>query len=79
MSEQTFDPTEWITTAEAAKIAQCTTHNLTRAARSGVLDAIKRGNMLFFRRNEILDYIQRMKELGADKHTPKVHRKDRIQ
>ena len=82
MSEQRFDPQEWITTAEAADLVGCTTHNLTRAVRSGGLNAIKRGRMLFFQRDEILEYIQEIEALGKDKHIPKIYRrpqKDRIQ
>jgi len=81
MSEQQFDPQEWLTTAEAAALVGCTTHNLTRAARSGGIQAIKRGKMLFFQRNDILEYIQEIESLGKDKHIPKIYRvpqEDRI-
>jgi len=78
MSETQFDPQEWLTTTEAAALAGCTTRNLTRAVKAGSLDAVERSRMLFFQRDDILEYIQRMKALGPAKHVPKIYQKARL-
>jgi len=75
MSEQPFNPMEWITTREAAELTGYTTRNLTRAANAGILSHIKRGNMLFFQKSEILEYLTEMKDLGKAKHSPKKQQK----
>lgn len=74
MSEA-FDPNEWITSREAAELTGYTSRNLTRAANAGSLRPIKRGNMLFFQKSEILRYMQEMSSLGRKKHTTKKHKK----
>ncbi len=74
MSE-VFDPNEWITTQEAAELTGYTSRNLTRAASAGSLRPIRRGNMLFFKRNEIMKYMQEMSSLGHKKHITKRHKK----
>jgi excisionase family DNA binding protein len=79
MSEQQFDPQEWILTYEAADLANCTPQNLTRAARSGGIPYIRRGKIYFFKRDDVMDYIRRMNELGTAKHNPKYHPKARFQ
>lgn len=71
-----FDPNEWITTQEAAELTGYTRHNLTRAARTGTLNPVARGNMLFFRRNEVLEYSQRMQTLGRKKHITRRRKKE---
>lgn len=78
MSEQPFNPVEWITTREAAEMTGYTRHNLTRAARSGALNSIMRGNMRFFKKSDILEYVEQMKALGKAKHIPKIYQKDRL-
>ena len=81
MSEAQFDPQEWLTTAEAAQLVGCSKHNLTRAHRDGIIVAVPRGNMLFFRRDDILAYIAEIKALGSRKHVPRIYRQpatDRI-
>jgi len=70
-----FNPGEWITTQEAAKITGYTKRNLTKMAKSGNIQSVKRGNMLFFRLGDILQYVQLMQAMGTAKHTPKSKRK----
>jgi excisionase family DNA binding protein len=69
-----FNPNEWITTQEAAEITGYTTRNLTKMAKRGNIEAVKRGNMLFFRTNDIIRYAQLMQAMGKTKHTPKSKR-----
>lgn len=69
--EETFTPGEWITTSEAAELTGYSIPNIHRAKQSGRLKAIKRGNMLFFRREEILEYAREMRALGKMKFMPK--------
>jgi len=77
MSEQQFDPQEWLTSAEAAAMVGCTTRNITRAANAGTISAIRRGHMRFFLRDDILEYIQEIKVLGKSKHVPRIYREDK--
>ncbi len=70
-----FNPGEWITTQEAAKITGYTKRNLTKMAKSGNIQSVKRGNMLFFKLGDILQYVQLMQAMGTAKHTPKSKRK----
>ena len=71
MSEQHFDPTEWITTTEAAESTGYCGDTFVKAYHKGVLHSIKRGHTRFYRKSDILAYVERMKELGPQKHTPK--------
>ena len=77
MSEQQFDPQEWLTTAEAAALVGCTARNITRAASAGTINAIRRGHMRFFLRDDILEYIQEIQVLGKSKHAPRIYREDK--
>jgi len=74
MSEIPFDPSEWITSAEAAALTGYHRDAFPKAARRGSLRSTKRGNMLFYLRADILAYIQQMQALGPQKHTPKAYR-----
>jgi hypothetical protein len=65
MSEQRFGPQDWITSAEAA--------TLTGYSRDTFIKATRRGNMFFYRREEIIEYVSKMRELGTRKHTPKIY------
>ena len=73
MSEQRFDPHEWITSAEAATLTGYSRDTFIKATRRGAIESTKRGNMLFYRREEIIEYVKKMRELGTRKHTPKVY------
>ncbi len=72
-TEERFDPTDWITTKEAAKLIGYTRDGVVKAVRSGRLNAIRRANALFYRVKDVLEYAQLMDELGAKKHTPLVY------
>ncbi len=67
-------PDELITTLEAAELTGYTIHNIHKARQRGALTAVKRGNMLFFRRKDVLEYARRMRRLGKEKYTPKSYR-----
>lgn len=72
MSEQQFDPQEWITSAEAAALTGYSRDTFVKATKRGDIDSTKRGNMLFYRREEIIKYVAKMRELGTRKHIPKI-------
>jgi excisionase family DNA binding protein len=76
MSEARFDPQEWLTTAEAAAITGYSRENFVKAKERGLLEAVKRGRMLFFRATDITAYVERMKAEGPQKYTPKIYRQD---
>lgn len=73
MSEA-FDPTEWISSKEASETTGYSRNAILSATNRGSLESIKIGNMRFYKRKDILEYIQRMKDLGPQRYTPKVHR-----
>jgi hypothetical protein len=74
MVEPTFNPVEWVTTREAAELSGYTKENIIKAKQRGLLEAVKRGNMLFFRSRDIVEYAKRMREKGTSKYTPKKFR-----
>lgn len=78
LSGERFDPVEWITTTEAAELTGYTIHNIHKARQRGAIKAIKRGNMLFFRRDDVLQYALDMKDLGKQKYIPKTFRDSAI-
>lgn len=70
MSEQQF-PIEWITTSEAAELSGYTSANIRHALVSGALPGKKKGRDWFIRKNDVLEYIKIMRELGTKKFTPR--------
>ena len=69
MSED-FNPTEWITTKEAARLTGYTTSYLRKAISRGLLRAQKRGRDWFLDKADVLAYTEEMKRLGTAKHDP---------
>ena len=66
-----FNPTEWITTAEAAELAGYTPSYIRKAIGRGVLHAKKRGRDWFLKKTDVLAYAKRMEQLGSQKHSPR--------
>jgi len=69
MSED-FNPTEWITTQEAAQVVGCTSRNILKAIAKGRLKGVKRGGAYFLTRKEVVAYAEEMRRLGPQKHDP---------
>ena len=69
MSES-FNPTEWITTSEAAQLTGYTARYFRKALVGGRLRGVKRGRDWFLRREEVLAYAEEMRQLGPEKHDP---------
>jgi excisionase family DNA binding protein len=65
-----FNPTEWITTAEAAELTGYTSSYLRKAISRGRLQGLKRGGAWFMRKEQVLNYLEEMKQLGTAKHDP---------
>jgi excisionase family DNA binding protein len=65
-----FDPTEWITTAEAAELTGYASAYFRQLIKRGRLQAKKRGRDWFLKRAEVLAYAEEMKQLGRTKYDP---------
>jgi len=65
-----FNPTEWITTKEAAELTGYTTARFRQLALKGTLVAKKRGRDWFLDKSSVLAWIEEMKRLGTAKHDP---------
>jgi excisionase family DNA binding protein len=67
---EAFNPTEWITTKEAAELTGYTARYLRKAIARGRLQGIRRGRDWFLKRDEVLSYAEEMRRLGPAKHDP---------
>ncbi|MBN2390165.1 MAG: helix-turn-helix domain-containing protein [Anaerolineae bacterium] len=76
---EVFDPKGWICSKEAAEITGYSRNAILSATNRGNLKSIKIGNMRFYKRKDILEYIQRMKDLGPQRYTPKIHRSPELE
>jgi excisionase family DNA binding protein len=65
-----FNPTEWITTKEAAELTGYTTARFRQLAKEGTLVAQKRGRDWFLSKPSVLAWAEEMKRLGPAKHDP---------
>jgi excisionase family DNA binding protein len=65
-----FNPTEWITTAEAANLTGYTSRNILKAISKGQLRGVKRGSTWFLTKRDVQSYAEEMKRLGPAKHDP---------
>ena len=70
-----FNPSEWITTAEAAELTGYTARYIRKALKRGILKGQKRGRDWFVSKAQVEAYAKEMQKLGTDKHNP--WRKDR--
>jgi len=70
MTTEGFNPTEWITTTEAAELTGYTASYLRKAISRGLLSAKKRGRDWFLNKADVLAYAEEMKQLGTAKHDP---------
>jgi excisionase family DNA binding protein len=65
-----FDPTQWITTGEAAELTGYSASNFRKAIGKRLLRAQKHGRDWFLDRGEVLQYAETMRQLGPNKHNP---------
>lgn len=65
-----FNPTEWITTTEAAELTGYSVQYLRRLVRQGRVKARKWVNAWMIDQAALLDYKQKMDNLGPRKHDP---------
>jgi len=66
-----FNPTEWVTTAEAAELTGYSPVTLRQFVREGRINGRKRGRDWFLDRKSVLAYAEEMKRLGTAKHDPR--------
>lgn len=65
-----MEPTsEWLTTDEAAELADRHLESISRACRKGVLPAVKRGRQWFIRRADLEAYLADPPKPGPPKGT----------
>ena len=67
---ESFNPTEWITTKEAAELTGYATAYFRQLIKRGRLEAHKRGRDWFLNRAEVLAYAEEMRRLGREKYNP---------
>jgi len=65
-----FNPTEWITTKEAAELTGYNQEYIRQMIRDGRIVAEKKGRDWWVDRASIEDYAEEMKQLGIAKHNP---------
>ena len=65
-----FNPTEWITTTEAAELTGYTATHFRRLIANGHLQAVKRAKTWFLRKKDVLAYAEEMERLGSAKYDP---------
>lgn len=65
-----FEPTEWITTQEAAGLTGYHAVHIRRLAKEGVIRGFKRGRDWWIERRSLEAYVEEMKRLGTAKHDP---------
>ena len=65
-----FNPTEWITTAEAAKLTEYAVVHLRQLAQHGKIKALKKGRDWLLNKASVLAYAKKMQQLGTEKHDP---------
>jgi excisionase family DNA binding protein len=65
-----FNPTEWITTTQAAELMGYNYAHVRLLARKGLIQSVKAGRDWLINRENALAYAKRMEQLGTSKHDP---------
>ena len=65
-----FNPTEWITTKEAAELTGYNLEYIRQMIRRGVIRAEKKGHDWWVDKASVKAYADEMKRLGTAKHDP---------
>ena len=66
-----FNPQEWITTTEAAKLTGYASSSFRHLILRNKIYAEKRGRDWFLRRDDVVAYAEKMKALGKAKYNPR--------
>ena len=66
-----FNPSDWLTTKEAAELTDYSSVTFRQFAREGRIEAKKRGRDWFLHKESVLEYVNEMEELGSNKHNPR--------
>ena len=67
---ETFNPTEWITTKEAAELTGYHAVHIRRLLREERVEGKKFGRDWLVDQESLLSYADEMKRLGSAKHSP---------
>ena len=70
MMTEDFNPTEWITTKEAAELTGYSAAYFRQLIAKGKLEGRKIGRDWLLEKSEVLKYAREMKRLGPDKYSP---------
>jgi len=70
MMTDDFNPTEWITTKQAAELTGYSAAYFRQLIAKGRLEAHKIGRDWVLDKSEVVDYAREMKRLGPDKYNP---------
>ena len=73
----TFNPSEWMTTAEAAELTGYHMAHIRRLIRGGQIKGAKFGRDWMVSRESVTGHLQEMKSLGTSKHNPWRNKKDK--
>lgn len=65
-----FNPSEWITTKEAAELTGYDPAHIRLLVRNNKVDGRKFSNVWMISRESVLAYVEKMKRLGPSKHDP---------
>jgi excisionase family DNA binding protein len=65
-----FNPTEWLTTQEAAELTGYDVKYLRQLVSEGKIKGIKRSRSVFIEQDSVMAYAEAMKALGPAKHDP---------
>jgi excisionase family DNA binding protein len=65
-----FNPTEWITTTQAADLMGYDYAHVRLLARKGRIQSVEVGRDWLINRKNALAYAKRMEQLGTSKHDP---------
>ena len=65
-----FNPTEWITTKEAAELTGYSVRYLRQLINEGRIKAVKWSRVFFVNRESVVAYADEMRRLGPAKHNP---------
>jgi excisionase family DNA binding protein len=78
MAEQAVDiaDLEWLTAREAAQESPYTYNSIRQFINRGTLPAVRRGYQWYVHRDDLNEYVERMREAGSQKFTPKTKRAD---
>ena len=66
-----FNPSEWITTSEAAELTGYSDVHIRSLAKHGQIQGQKSGNVWMINQASVLTHAEEMKNLGAAKHDPR--------